>query len=85
MRDSKSTYTSTCDKCGKTLTSDRCYPPLRSIYLPDMRGDFSSADCHRHFMDLCEECFKGLLEHLGAEKRYHDLVEEAARYRSYGQ
>ena len=87
MRDSKSTYTSICDKCGKTLTSDQGYPPLRSIYLQDLRGNFSSADCHRHFMDLCEDCFSGfngLLQHLGAESRWKELIEEAVRYRSYG-
>jgi hypothetical protein len=84
MRNSTSSYTSTCDKCGKTQTSDCHYPPLRTIYLDDMRsGDFRSSDCHRPFMDLCEDCLKGLLQYLGGESRYHALVEEAARYRSY--
>ena len=86
MRNYTSTYTSACDKCGKTLTSDQGYPPLRSIYLNDMCGSLLSADCHRHFVDLCEDCFSGfngLLQFLGAEKRWEELRQEAARCRSY--
>jgi hypothetical protein len=85
VRNSTSTYTSQCDKCGKTLSSDQGYPPLRSIYLKDMRGSYSSGDCHRQFIDLCEDCFSGfngLLQFLGAEKRWEELRQEAARYRS---
>jgi hypothetical protein len=82
MRDSKSIYTSICDKCGKALTSESGYPPLRSIYLNDMRGSYSSADCRRHFMDLCSVCFDNLLEYLSAEDKWKALVDEAARYRS---
>jgi len=82
MRTSVSAYTSTCDKCGKSQTGESSYPPLHSIYLHDMRGQFASSDCHRHFMDLCEECFNRMLEHLGASDRWAELQQEARRYRS---
>ena len=83
MRENKTKYTSICDKCGKAESSDSGYPALRSIYLNDMRGAFASSDDHRHFLDLCEDCFKYLLEYLGAEERWKKLVEESKQYRSY--
>jgi hypothetical protein len=86
MRSSTSTYTSTCDRCRKTVKSDTGYPAMHSIYLYDMRGSAASTDPHRHFMDLCEDCFSGfngLLQYLGAEERWKELVQESKRYESY--
>ena len=83
MRNSTSTYTSTCDKCGKSQTSENGYPALRSIYLNDMRGSLSSSDPHRHFIDLCENCFSGMINYLGAEDRWKELLEEAKHYQQY--
>jgi hypothetical protein len=83
MKSSTSTYTSICDKCGKTLTDQQGYPPLRSLYLDDYRGSYASADPHRHFMDLCSVCFDDMLKYLGAEERWKKITEEAQRYRSY--
>ena len=82
MRDSKSTYTSTCDKFGKTLTSDRCYPPLRSIYLPDMRGIFLrltvTGTLWIYAASVLTICWN-----LGLRSGGKEITEEAKRYRSY--
>ena len=83
MRNSTSSYTSTCDKCGKTQTSDNNYPALHSIYLKDLRGSFASSDCHQHFMDLCEDCFNGFIQYLGAETRWAEKMNDAKRYQNY--
>lgn len=83
MRENKTKYTSVCDKCGKTESSDSSYPALRSIYLNDMRGAYASSDCHQHFMDLCEDCFNDMIEYLGAEDRWKERLEQSKRYRSY--
>ncbi len=84
MRNSKSEYTSTCDRCGQTKTDSNSYPPLMSIYLDDIRpGSYRSADPHRHFMDLCEECFDGLIKYLHADDRLDKLKQESKGYVSY--
>lgn len=81
MRQTVSTTTLTCDKCGSVTSS------LEQIYVRDKRpSNFQSSMCNHMFLiELCENCYNCFLECLGpeAQKLDQELRAEVERYRSY--
>ena len=82
------TYTSTCDRCGKTATGTSGYPlslKTLSIYA-DRPSEFQSNMCnHVELLQMCDECMHAAMAAIGpkAVENYKNHRETMKQYHSF--
>ena len=82
------TYTQTCDRCGKTDTSNSPHGlKLTGLYVYANRpSEFQSDLCnHLQLLEMCDDCLNAALTAIGpkAVEAYRNHQESMRRYQSY--